>query len=889
MNIFCIRKYTDLLRADKYKKCNAIILYFFIVIILQCVGLKGAHSADLIINGDFEKKTSAGIGASWRDNSKWADVDVEYNQVLDLARKGYVQKIVCNRFNRGAVQFVQAGIKLEAGVSYHVRFWAKGSIDSPVEIFLRKRGKPYTAYFSRAFKVVGQWREYSFTAPVNVSDSSAYFMLRFTGKGELFVDDVSVMEINSVSNVHVAQLGNLLGNGNFEVGIDGWGVNIRGTAPEHELPIRAQEIKPELDAIRRRNGKYALKIPMVQHSKFLLTSKNIILTPGIKHSLSLWIYSETKRKLHVAIRSGYIGRAKEYKKTFWAEPKWTRYMLTEELEPAEDDAYFIAVEGAGTGSVWIDAIQLEEGHVTAFKDSGPVEIGFLKDEIHPFFHTGERISIPVRTYSNKKISDCKIIVTSTDYYGDETLLQEEDCRSDSAMHRDITVKHQSMKLGYYRLVAKAIVDGELVSSSEYAIGVIPALSEGTVNEDSPFGAHARFAPGDLETARSLGVKWLRMNPPNGTKWSVIEKNKGHYKYYDKEIFLAKKAGFEILGSLDRTPRWSSDAPKNEWRFWSYPPRNLDDWEDYVYNIVSHYKDIIDYWEVWNEPDSDGFLKIPGFFSTERKPAIYVELLRRAYVAAKRANPNAVIVGGVATGHPPSRWLGQIIELGALDYMDIISFHFYTDGRPGDVLDSPTAVDIQEIKKLMRLKIGRTIPIWETESGLMYPKTEYSNLKEISPSYAVPGNEAVAYLIRNYIHLIASGVGKWFYYSMFTSHRIDRREATGFFEWDGAPRPLSVAYSVLSNNLNNLVYTDSYNVDESAVATRFSGKNRDLLVVSTKLWKHVGFHKVSMKLSDLYSNYEVFNVMGNEINFSMSNNSLEFEVSREPVYVVAYKN
>ena len=64
----------------------------------------------------------------------------------------------------------------------------------------------------------------------------------------------------------------------------------------------------------------------------------------------------------------------------------------------------------------------------------------------------------------------------------------------------------------------------------------------------------------------MGVKWLRMHPPLGTKWSVVEKEKGHFRYYDKEISLAKDAGSQVLGSLDQTPRWASDAPGDDKRF-----------------------------------------------------------------------------------------------------------------------------------------------------------------------------------------------------------------------------------------------------------------------------------------------------------------------------------
>ena len=102
----------------------------------------------------------------------------------------------------------------------------------------------------------------------------------------------------------------------------------------------------------------------------------------------------------------------------------------------------------------------------------------------------------------------------------------------------------------------------------------------------------------------------------------------------------------------------------------------------------------------------------------------------AYRAAKKANPNSIIVGGCVTGRPPSRWLKKIFDEGALKYMDIVSFHYYTDGRPGDALDTQTSSEVSKINKLIRQKTGKQIPIWETESGVMYPKTSYTKLKEV---------------------------------------------------------------------------------------------------------------------------------------------------------------
>ncbi len=870
-------------------------LYNILLFLLLHSIIAFANSDNLIKNGDFEQKGFTVASKNWKDNSAWAEVDVTYKRIFDKDRDGFVQHIRCESFKHGAVQFVQSGVPIQTGETYRVSLWAKGDINVPLEILFRKHGNPYTTYFSKAFKISDEWKKYSFVAPVNVTDSSTYFMFRFTSKGDIYLDDISVIPVDDLSIDSHQNDGNLIGNGSFEIGTYRWGVEYRGIGHENEMAVRALDLAATMDSSRSKYGKHSLKIPSVDTAKFLLNSEYIVLNPNKKHTLSFWAYSERQRNIYAGIVSGYFGNNRKQLETIHVGPEWKYYVISAESEITEDNLYFVSFEGWGADSLWIDGVQLVEGDAKPFLNKTPVEIGFSKKNNHSLFDLNEKISIKVHISGNKQPGVCKVKVDSFNYYDEKKTLLYEDCNLDSYsldsfFNKDIILSPPSDKTGYFRLVAEVLLNGKSVDSSEHAIGVVPKIIKNTVTDDlnSPFGGHGRFVKSELDTLSQLGVRWLRMHPPHGTKWSQVEINKGKFNYSDKEILPVKEAGFNILGSLDKTPRWASDAPDNYKRYWSYPPRDLDDWENYVFNVVSHYKGIIDYWEVWNEPDSDGFLKIPGVFGRDRKPDVYVELLRRAYIAAKKANPDAVIVGGSATGKPPSRWLKKIFDKGALDYMDIVSFHYYTDGRPGDALGFTIAAEVRKINDLIKQNTKRNIPIWETESGVMYPKSSYTTLKEVSPSYAVPDDEAAAYMVRNYVHLLASGVKKWFYYSMYTSPRTDRREATGFFEWDGSPRPLSIAYAVLSSMLSNLLYADTYDINESLVITMFSNDKKDLLVVSTKLWKKDALLTHSMRTSDLYKSYKLFNIMGNEIDFNLDNSTLEFDVGREPVYLVAYK-
>ena len=195
-------------------------------------------------------------------------------------------------------------------------------------------------------------------------------------------------------------------------------------------------------------------------------------------------------------------------------------------------------------------------------------------------------------------------------------------------------------------------------------------------------------------------------------------------------------------------------------------------------------------------------------------------------------------------------------------MDVLSFHFYTDGRPGDALDTPTGVFVNQLKSLMRkYGNGKEKPIWETESGIMNPATSYKNILEVSSGYAISAEDSVAYLIRNYAYLLASGVSKWFYYSMITSHRIDRNDATGFFEWDGSPRPMALAYANLVGMIDNAKYSRTLTFGKDILGEEFIKADGVVDIFWVEGWNN---KKVNLNLpvSPAYVSATAYDVMGN---------------------------
>lgn len=869
----------------KIRLVLAILLMLFFPLISHAL----EHS--LLSNGGFEEGYAKGIAAGWEDNSGWAKLSVRYASDKVSAHRGAAQKIECLDFKSGAVQFVQFNIPLVKGHTYEARLWMKGEVRSPVEVLLRKHGSPYSVYFSNSFDVNEEWREYTLTGVADADDSGAMFMIKFAGTGALWVDDAQFTDVTNRVATASAVKGNLLSNGSFETGLDRWGVQFSETEYGSEMAVQRLDRQPVITHDNAKLGASSLLLNIPDHGRFVLTSPYVQVNPGRQHTLSLWAASEQPRTIRIGVASGYFGKNREYSREIKVGRGWQRYTFSAHLPAAPENAYHVLIDGGGAGRLWFDGIQLEEGEASSFTPHSPVEIGLVRENTPTLYEVGEAVRLRARLSVGDAGGDVMVVIKAVDYRGQVTELHKETLRVGSNTVRELAFTHPSTQSGYYKIIAEARRNGKILDVSEMAIGIVP-LRDGKPYLTSPFGNHARFNPASLDDARKLGVSWLRMHPPLATKWFVVEKDKGHFVYPDEAVALAKDRGFNVLGSLDTTPRWASSAPfdlksQEADGFRSYPARDLADWERYVFQTVLHFKGVIDYWEVWNEPDSP-FLNVAGFLGERRKPAAYAELLKTAYRAAKRANPDVVILAGCSSSQMPEDWVEKIFSEGAYDYLDVLSFHYYTDGRSGDELGTPTSAHIVKLRELMR-KYGKggQKPIWESESGMMFPGTAYGNLLQVGPGYRSPEN-AAAYLVRNYVHLLSSGVDKWFYYSMFTSHRSDRLEATGLFEWDGSPRPAAVAYAQLAWTLSNTRFSRVLSLPTGLQGAEFIGQDKAVQIVWTRDHPKNSHFPVLISNPGPYSEVVVYDMMGVALKRERNVSAIRVEAMREPVYVIFRK-
>jgi len=141
--------------------------------------------------------------------------------------------------------------------------------------------------------------------------------------------------------------------------------------------------------------------------------------------------------------------------------------------------------------------------------------------------------------------------------------------------------------------------------------------------------------------RDAGVKWSREE----FQWHRIEPEKGRFDwaYYDRLVDIANRNGISVYGLIAYWSHWTKP----------YTQEGVRDYAAYCRALVTHFKDRIKHWEVWNEPNI--------FFWSGPKE-LYADLLKAAYKAIKEADPEAHVLGcstaGIDTG-----FVKMVLEIG----------------------------------------------------------------------------------------------------------------------------------------------------------------------------------------------------------------------------------
>jgi hypothetical protein len=271
--------------------------------------------------------------------------------------------------------------------------------------------------------------------------------------------------------------------------------------------------------------------------------------------------------------------------------------------------------------------------------------------------------------------------------------------------------------------------GLLLWGSALAYGKQPIRVVFSTNEDydiSMYGTDEglKEIEEDFQLIRELGVSRLRVS----FSWSNYETAQGEFvnlEWLHRFVDLADEYDITLMPYLCYAPMWAA-----VYGHWSDPPEDYQYWYDYVYRMVSEFKDQIHYWEIWNEEDMD------MWFSGSVKQ--YAKLLEMGAKAVRDANPEVTVIMGGLTW-PNSAWLEQVLDQVEPDTFDVLPIHSYAESWSSSSVESyltSRGSDFDSIASVLHEK-GTGQPIWLNEIG--YPtigaKTEVDQARFIRRAVA----------------------------------------------------------------------------------------------------------------------------------------------------------
>lgn len=280
--------------------------------------------------------------------------------------------------------------------------------------------------------------------------------------------------------------------------------------------------------------------------------------------------------------------------------------------------------------------------------------------------------------------------------------------------------------------------------------------------DNTFGMAVSFLgymrPVDIQTRYDMGVRWVRRD----IDWGGIERTRGVFDFteYDRCVNAETNAGVNVLGLLVYgNLLYNSDSTVSGFT----PPDTFAYFGNYVKQTVSHFKDRIHVWEIWNEPNG------PTFWKPVPSPDEYGKLAVIAAKAIHEADPTAKVMLSGMVGNSDPIFFGQrpwgfsedllrlYPELTSL--VDIYAIHPYTFlQHPGP--EEPTTnslntgfIDmLRDYRRLLREAGAGDKPIWITEMGW------HSAIN--APIFrGVTEETQAAYLVRASVLAVSEGIEK----------------------------------------------------------------------------------------------------------------------------------
>ena len=271
----------------------------------------------------------------------------------------------------------------------------------------------------------------------------------------------------------------------------------------------------------------------------------------------------------------------------------------------------------------------------------------------------------------------------------------------------------------------------------------------------------------------------------------------------KAVAAELNRGQRLAGLLQFTPDWAATNADDPGRS---VPKNLDlpdddprnYWGRFVYETVRYYAGRIDEWIVWNEPEFHaGDTGAGGSYTWLGSDDDFARLMQVAYLAAKRANPNAIVAfPGTSywvdhnSGRP--QFYERFLQRIAAD-PQAAAHGFYHDAVPLNLYRAPDdLVRIHQEFKGLQQRYGVDRPLWLLELNAM-PTDDLSipctDVHAHNPIQTTQQQQA-AYAIQALAIATATGYQRIGFYQMVDDNPCQQSAVWGITRDDGSRRSVA---------------------------------------------------------------------------------------------------
>lgn len=295
---------------------------------------------------------------------------------------------------------------------------------------------------------------------------------------------------------------------------------------------------------------------------------------------------------------------------------------------------------------------------------------------------------------------------------------------------------------------------------------------------------------------AMGARWVRID----ASWTTIQYNGPAYWNWitlDAVVAEAVAAKLQVLLIPQYAPPWACPQDTTGTLPYVFAPydQNFQDYANFVAACVQRYGPMgVLAYEIWNEPNNSYFWAdspASPYPNAER----YVQLLQRAYIAAKNSNPACVIItGGMASGDgtdprfiPARDYLSQIYQHGGKNYFDAVGHHPYSYPTvPSDPQPWSNWTIMNEsspsLRSIMTTHGDAAKKIWMTETGA--PTSGVGAVTE-----AIQSQNNLESVVRNASYDWAGPVFIWTYRDTAAySATADNAPYWGVYKQDDTPKP-----------------------------------------------------------------------------------------------------